>query len=49
MTIAMSGNELPCEQIIYAGYTSKDTVLNSETMPKVIINGKVANVTIYQW
>nr|DAU64839.1 MAG TPA: Polysaccharide Lyase Family 6 enzyme, LYASE [Caudoviricetes sp.] len=49
MTIAMSGNELPCDQIIYAGYTSKDTVLNSETMPKVIINGKVANVTIYQW
>lgn len=49
MTIAMSGNELPCEQIIYAGYTSKDTVLNSETMPKVIINGKIANVTIYKW
>lgn len=49
MTITMSGNELPCEQIIYAGYTSKDTVLNSETMPKVIIDGKVANVTIYQW
>ena len=49
MTIAMSCNELPCEQIIYAGYTSKDTVLTSETMPKVIIDGKIANVTIYQW
>ena len=49
MTIAVSGNELPCEQIVYAGYSSKDTVLTDETMPKVIIDGKVSNVTIYQW
>lgn len=49
MTIAISGNELPCEQIVYGGYTSKDTVLDDKTMPKVIINGKVANVVIYKW
>lgn len=49
MTIAVSGNVLPCEQIVYAGYNSKDTVLTDETMPKVIIDGKVVNVTIYQW
>ena len=49
MTIAVSGNELPCEQIVYAGYGSKDTGLTDETMPKVIIDGKVSNVTIYQW
>jgi len=49
ITVVMSDNELPCEQIIYGGYTAKDTVLNDETMPKIIINGKIANVTIYQW
>lgn len=49
MTIAVSGNELPCEQIVYAGYGSQDTVLTDETMPKVIIDGKVSNVTIYKW
>lgn len=49
MTIAISGNELPCKQIIYAGYTSKDTILDDETMPKVIIDGKVTNVTVYKW
>ena len=49
MTIAVSGNELPCEQIVYAGYSSKDTDLTDETIPKVIIDGKVSNVTIYQW
>lgn len=49
MTIAVSGNELPCEQIVYAGYGSQDTVLTDETMPKVIMDGKVSNVTIYKW
>lgn len=49
MTIAMSGNELPCEQIVYGGYTVKDTVLDDKTMPKIIIDGKIANVTIYKW
>lgn len=49
MTLIMSDNELPCEQIVYAGYGKNDTALTEELMPKVIINGKVVNVAIYQW
>lgn len=49
VTIVMRDNIIPCEQIAYAGYGSNDTVMTDELMPKVIINGKIASVPIYQW
>lgn len=46
MTVAMSGNELPCEQIIYAYYGAQDTKMDENTIPKVIIDGKNFNLPI---
>ena len=47
MTVIMSGNELPCEQVAYGWYDSGSLVLTDENMPKVILNGKVVNLPIY--
>lgn len=47
MTIVMSGNELPGEQAIYAYYGTKDLVLTDDVMPKLIVDGKHANLTVY--
>lgn len=49
MAIVMSGNEIPCEQTIYAGYGSNDLILTNNNMPKVIVDGKVVDVVIYKW
>lgn len=49
VTLALSGNVVPCDQIVYAGYKSTDTVLNEITMPEVIVNGKIVDVPIYKW
>lgn len=49
MNLIMSGNELPCEQVVYAGYGKNDTVLTKELMPKTVVDGRVIDVTIYKW
>lgn len=47
MTIALDGNVVPCEQIIYAYSGEGDTLLDDGNMPTVTIDGKPAKVTIY--
>lgn len=47
MTIVLNGNTCVGEQQFYAYSGSKDTMMDESTMPKVIINGKIANVPIY--
>lgn len=48
MTVVMSGNELPVEQLAYAYCGSNDLTLTDDVMPKLIVNGKVSTFTIYQ-
>lgn len=47
MRVLLSGNQLPEGQAIY-GYSGKtDTMLNEETAPKVIVDGRVIQLPIY--
>lgn len=47
MTIIASGNELASEQVGYGWYDSGSLELNSDNMPKIILNGKIAEFPIY--
>ena len=47
MTIIASGNELASEQVGYGWDDSGSLELNSDNMPKIILNGKIAEFPIY--
>lgn len=47
MTVRMDNNKCPSEQLIYGYSGEKDTVLTSENMPTILINGEPVNAPIY--
>lgn len=49
MTVILKNNTLASEQVGYFGYTTRDLVITDENKAKIIINGKVAALPVYQW